>query len=405
MLSLPDLQTLSVYPRATVSYLIKLTGYILIYFVVFSRATSPEREKGGMVPRSIYPAFLMLGAVVGVFSILLHSFVDFNLNIPANAIYFTVLLAIISAISVIFKNLRNQLINYHFLTRLVNTIIIAGFLVALFGLIQHYSWNGKMFWLVPKPGCNFGPFVNYNHFAGFMEMTGFMALACFYSGIFLSPMRHMKKFKHRVQWLSSKDANTTLLYLFAAVIITGALFTCSSRGGIISFSAAFLVFTLSCMMVSPKSRKVKYGIFSGLVLGLFVAMIAWLGPANTIARFEVLLDAIEKLKAGEKVWWLLRPCIWMDTVNMIKAFPLTGVGLGCYSEAFMPFRTFPAGWGFLRYAHQDYLNLLAETGAVGGIFLLVFLGWYFKKFKECITQLRRGAEHLEIGEGQQAKHD
>ncbi len=40
---------------------------------------------------------ITLGAMIGIFAILIHSFVDFNLHIPANAILFTVLAAIVVA--------------------------------------------------------------------------------------------------------------------------------------------------------------------------------------------------------------------------------------------------------------------------------------------------------------------
>jgi hypothetical protein len=36
-----------------------------------------------------------LGAMTGIVAILVHSFVDFNLHIPANAVLFTVLAAIV----------------------------------------------------------------------------------------------------------------------------------------------------------------------------------------------------------------------------------------------------------------------------------------------------------------------
>jgi len=43
--------------------------------------------------------FVTLGAFTGVFSILAHSFVDFNLHIPSNAVYFTTLIGIIYAVN------------------------------------------------------------------------------------------------------------------------------------------------------------------------------------------------------------------------------------------------------------------------------------------------------------------
>jgi len=41
--------------------------------------------------------FVLLGALTGIFSILLHSFVDFNLQIPSNAFYFSFLIGLSAA--------------------------------------------------------------------------------------------------------------------------------------------------------------------------------------------------------------------------------------------------------------------------------------------------------------------
>jgi O-antigen ligase len=43
------------------------------------------------------PGWIQLGATVGCCGLLVHSFADFNLHIPANAAWFVVLLAIASA--------------------------------------------------------------------------------------------------------------------------------------------------------------------------------------------------------------------------------------------------------------------------------------------------------------------
>ena len=74
---------------------------------------------------------------------------------------------------------------------------------------------------------------------------------------------------------------------------------------------------------------------------------------------------------------------------------MVGAGFGGYSNIFIIERSFSANWGFLVYAHQDYLHLLAEMGAVGGVFLALFLVWYIKKFRNCLKRLASGAENLE----------
>ena len=52
-------------------------------------------------------------------------------------------------------------------------IMSLGFLVAIFGILQHLTFNGKLYWFreMTYGGIPFGPYVNRNHFAGFAELV------------------------------------------------------------------------------------------------------------------------------------------------------------------------------------------------------------------------------------------
>lgn len=56
--------------------------------------------------------------------------------------------------------------------RVIKTLAVFGFILAIFGIIQHATWNGKIYWFreLTYGGAPFGPFVNRNHFAGFVGM-------------------------------------------------------------------------------------------------------------------------------------------------------------------------------------------------------------------------------------------
>ena len=60
------------------------------------------------------------------------------------------------------------------LTRLVGALIVLGFVLALFGMIQKATFNDRIYWFwrpINVANNAFGPFVNRNHFAGWMLMT------------------------------------------------------------------------------------------------------------------------------------------------------------------------------------------------------------------------------------------
>src|ERR1700704_5569423 len=102
-------------------------------------------------------------------------------------------------------------------------VMIFGFLVAIFGILQHLTFNGKLYWFreMHYGGIPFGPYVNRNHFAGFAEL--FIPAA-------LVPMMLGKVRRERL----------LVVGLFAVVSI-GSLFLAASRGGVISFAVQVLI--------------------------------------------------------------------------------------------------------------------------------------------------------------------
>src|SRR5271170_7148554 len=105
-----------------------------------------------------------------------------------------------------------------------------GFLVAIFGILQHLTFNGKLYWFreMKYGGIPFGPYVNRNHFAGFAELVIPMSLV---------PLILGKVRKER--WY--------LVGIFALLPI-GALFLSASRGGVVSFGVEIGVLVLIMLL-------------------------------------------------------------------------------------------------------------------------------------------------------------
>src|SRR2546425_3256496 len=64
--------------------------------------------------------------------------------------------------------------------------------------------------------------------------------------------------------------------------------------------------------------------------------------------------------------------IWRDTVKMIRDYPILGAGLGTYYTIYPTYAHTEKLFG-LDYAHNDYLQILAEAGAVGGLMAVWFI--------------------------------
>jgi len=70
----------------------------------------------------------------------------------------------------------------------------------------------------------------------------------------------------------------------------------------------------------------------------------------------------------------LRPAVWEDSLKMVRDFPLFGVGLGGWPEIFPRYQTGPWNEYYFREAHNDYLQYGTETGLIGLLALIWFIG-------------------------------
>jgi len=220
-------------------------------------------------------------------------------------------------------------------------------------------------------------------------MCTFLAISIFLAKISSSSFPHIRKLKDRFLWFSTKEANTTLVYLFISVVMTTSLFLTTSRGGIMSFCAALAIFYLICVICAERRKRNRILLTSLIVLVFMTIMVLWVGPESTVDRFKGLNVIVRKIIHERSILSEIRPQMWKDTMALIRDFPVFGVGLGDYIYIFPKYRTFDLIYGVLRYAHNDYLHLLAEMGTLGGIFLAGFFVWYARKCKQCISLLKK----------------
>ena len=219
-----------------------------------------------------------------------------------------------------------------------------GFFVALFGILQHLTFNGKLYWFreMRFGGVPFGPYANRNHFAGFAELVIPISLV----PLVLGKVR-------RERWF--------LVSLFAVVPI-GALVLSASRGGIISFSVELGVLFLWLVLRRTVGRHLLSG---GAVLLLAFLMVSWLGVEQLIERFSSLQSL--EVTVGK------RASMRADTWRIFLDHPWTGTGLGTLQLVFPAYETLYDG-RIVNHTHNDYLEGLAETGIVGGLCCAWFLG-------------------------------
>jgi O-antigen ligase len=246
-------------------------------------------------------------------------------------------------------------------------LIWLGFFTAIFGIMQHLTYNGKIYWLraLPRGGFPFGPFVNRNHFAGCMELLIPIGL-----GI-----------------LAARGARRQQmpLVILLSVVSIGALAMSASRAGIAAFFFELFALTVILLLSGGARRQLAIG---GMVVGLALALVAWLGFEPIMARFHTVnpqeVSVARRVSLDRGAWR-----IFLD-------HPVLGTGLGTTVSVYPKYETMFDG-KLIDHVHDDHLELLAETGVPGAICWLAFLGtlaWVgYKRFTENSEPLLR-AVHL-----------
>jgi hypothetical protein len=254
-------------------------------------------------------------------------------------------------------------------------VSILGVILAIAGIAQKAMWNGKIygFWTPLQAGDSFGPFVNRNHFAGWMLMALPFALGYFGARV-ARGMRQVKPgWRNRLVWFSSADASETILIGFAVLLMALALTLTMSRSGMVGLLAALVV---SGWFIA---RRQATGSRRAFVVGylIFVALAAagWTGFDRIAARFAANGTADIGGRFG----------IWGDTWRLAGRFPLVGTGLNTYGAATIFYQTVEPTIHFVE-AHNDYLQLLAEGGALvcipAALVIFAFARTVFRRFRE-----------------------
>ena len=265
----------------------------------------------------------------------------------------------------------------HRLRLLVRTITIFGFLLAMFGLTQSLiSSPTKIYWIRELPQSTaFGPFINRHHFAGYMELAVAIPLGLLFSGVI--------------------ERQKRLLYVFAVTLMGVALVMTNSRGGIISFVAElFFLVVVSSAGSKRTSRSMDrneraFAVMKRLALALAMVVVLmggviFLGGASVFTRFLGTVNA-EDPTTG-------RTHFWAVSFDIIKHHPIVGAGMGAYSVLYPRYDS-RNGLFRLEQAHNDYLQVLADGGLIGGALGLFFVIVLFRvgfARRETRDDFRRG---------------
>lgn len=304
---------------------------------ILCKATGPRPQlelQAIHLPPFVF-ACVVIGQVVLGGSVYRHETVTQFMNFVAYGLVFLVA-------TDIFRNERE-------VRMLCLTLAVLGFALALLGSVQEFTSSGKLYW-VRSPrfgGPIFGPYVNRNHYAGVMEL--------------LFPFALMGSFK------PSLTGSKRAMLGFAALLMISTVFLCGSRGG---FIAVVLQIFFTGVMLLRRSRHVGLVLALAVVFVLSAAFGTWLGSDRLIGQMGDVPSQIQAERTGGRIQ------LAKDSLLMFTRRPLTGWGLGTFPVIYPKFRTFVTDL-YVNEAHNDFVQLLVETGIVGfsvaiGLLVIVF---------------------------------
>ncbi|MCC6848633.1 MAG: O-antigen ligase family protein [Deltaproteobacteria bacterium] len=271
------------------------------------------------------------------------------------------------------------------LTRLVPTLVIGAAVLAALGLLAEAVGNGRVLWITDEPTVDdrvSGPFVNPNHFAAWLAMAIPLTLA--YAVALASRLRRRLAraveagrgmgVRRERSWATALIANQRALALPLAAaagtaLLVVALVATGSRGGL----AALLVgLGIAGAGLAARTRRQgrtgrlgRFGRFAPAALAL--ALVA--GAAVTLVRWAATEDLADD---GLDVNLASRLTVAAQGAALLRDYPLVGSGLGSWLHAYRPYQAPPVEGGIWDHAHDDYLELAAETGVAGVAIVVAF---------------------------------
>lgn len=187
------------------------------------------------------------------------------------------------------------------------------------------------------------------------------------------------------------------LRLFSLFLIIFALFifpSIGSRSAFLALIISTVTFSLLYLMSSKISLKKKF-IFtiSFFLIGVFVflSFLFFLKQSSLYNRLDWSLNTLRN-KVSLNIFFTDKLNFWIVATNMIKNYPLTGVGLGAYIIELPNYANF-MGMGFrdTDSAENYFFQVAAELGLVG-LFLIFWL------FYEVIKQIRRTWKRFSVND-------
>ena len=257
--------------------------------------------------------------------------------------------------------------------RLLRWVAISAVVIALFGLLQFFTSNGKFFWFYEHPFTDTlkvpkAAFANRNHFAHFLAL-GIGPLVWWLASTFRRQAADREsRFAESTTRRRSPELTNTLLVLALGVVLLAVLLSLSRGGAIVAALAAAI-----SVAVCYKARLLG----TRLALGI-AATVLLIAACLTIFGHDMVSDRLGDLTAGsvEAVDRDAgRRTIWNAGLEAIGDHTALGTGAGSFREVAPIYLVSNDENTYYSHAENGYLQIALEAGLIGLALTLVGVGF------------------------------
>lgn len=222
--------------------------------------------------------------------------------------------------------------------------------LAVEAIFQYFTANGFIYWFRDANyGTPVGPYIYHNHFAGCM--------------LLLMPAAVVVAFRRDCvgdsPWYGWVRRGLVPALGLASLVIS------QSRGGILA-----LLFEggMALALLWRPRRAQRHRLVAGCVAAILLLGFAYLANLQPVwNRFAELAhhdpSAVDRILMTESCWNIFRDHAWI------------GTGWETFADIYPRYALFDSGLQ-VDHAHDEYMQTLAETGAVGALFALAFASIY-----------------------------
>jgi len=209
----------------------------------------------------------------------------------------------------------------------------------------------------------------HNFFAGFMELSLSVGIGLMLAKLGDDAATRGQGWKHvAVRGLNFVLSPKMRLRLLLVVMVIALVLT-RSRMGNTAFFVALLVVGALALLLTRRSAPAMVTLIISLIVVDVVVIGTWVGLEKVVERVQG--TKMTTAEGGTQESVEARTLAARHAMDMLEVFPLTGTGMGSFYNTYIRYRM--PEKGFVDHAHNDYVELAADAGAIGMVFLGTFV--------------------------------